>query len=407
MRMKIVMINSLYTPNIVGGAEISTQILAESLASEAEVHVLTTGGQRRTDGVRTEEVNGVTVHRLPHGNLYWIGDARKRGVLKRSARRMIDLYNPAQIRAVRRVVGSLEPDVVHTHNLSGFGASVWTACAAMGAPVVHTLRDYSLLSPVSSPLANPLLSRLYSRTSQGVSGQVAAVVGISSHILNRHLDAGLFPDADCHVIPNGVVGDIAGMDKDFDRKPLRIGCFGRIEPEKGVRELIAAIIGLPRGMVESVTICGEGSLREELEAEWRHDGRFRFTGKVKPEEARERMAAVDVTFVPSLWEEPFGRVIIESYQAGTPVYASAVGGIPDVVLQPDRCLFAPGSPAAIQDKIIEFYAMSGEEKRQLQAQALRHSRRFTSESLKGKHLELYERTRATSGGYKTAAAFGR
>src|SRR5690606_16432151 len=142
MSMKIVMINSLYTPHIVGGAEISTQILAESLASYAEVHVLTTGGQPRNDGVRTEEINGVLVHRLPHANLYWIGDARKRGVLKRSARRLIDQHNPAQIRAVRDLVGSLAPDVVHTHNLSGFGASVWKACADQEVPVVHTLRDY-------------------------------------------------------------------------------------------------------------------------------------------------------------------------------------------------------------------------------------------------------------------------
>lgn len=407
MSMKIVMINSLYTPHIVGGAEISTQILAESLASYAEVHVLTTGGQPRNDGVRTEEINGVLVHRLPHANLYWIGDARKRGVLKRSARRLIDQHNPAQIRAVRDLVGSLAPDVVHTHNLSGFGASVWKACADQEVPVVHTLRDYSLLSPVSSPLANPVLSRFYSHLSRSASRQVSAVVGISSHILNRHLEAGLFPDADPHVIPNGVIGDIGGAPKDFERKPLRIGCFGRVEPEKGVRELIAAIVGLPRSMIESVTICGEGSLRSELESQWRHDERFRFTGQLKPEEARERMAGVDVTFVPSLWEEPFGRVIIESYQAGTPVYASAVGGIPDVVLDPERSLFAPGSPAAIQDKMIEYYAMTAEEKRELQAQVLRHSRRFSSSALGGRHLELYERTRSTSGEYRTAAAFGR
>ena len=78
-------------------------------------------------------------------------------------------------------------------------------------------------------------------SSLGVSKRVSAVVGISSHILKRHTDAGLFPNAAKLVIPNVVDGGIAGAPKDFDRKPLRIGYFGRIESEKGVLELVEAV----------------------------------------------------------------------------------------------------------------------------------------------------------------------
>jgi glycosyltransferase involved in cell wall biosynthesis len=41
--------------------------------------------------------------------------------------------------------------------------------------------------------------------------------------------------------------------------------------------------------------------------------------------------ASDVTVVPSLWDEPFGRVIIEAMACGTPVVASKVGGIPEIL----------------------------------------------------------------------------
>ena len=253
-----------------------------------------------------------------------------------------------QIRAVRKLLDRLDPDLIHTQNLSGFGAAIWTAAKA-GVPIVHTLRDYSLLSPVSSPIANPMLSRMYQRSSLGVSKRVSAVVGISSHILKRHTSAGLFPSASKLVIPNVVDGEIAGTPKDFDRKPLRIGYFGRIEPEKGVRELVDAVRSLPREMVEQVVVCGEGGLRQKLVELCAGDDRFLFTGKVTPKEARatsRRSTHVRAFHLGGAVR----RVIIESYQVGTPVYASAVGGIPDAVWNPDDFLFEPGSADAIKEK---------------------------------------------------------
>lgn len=387
--MKIVIVNSLYSPHIIGGAEISTQILAETFVTAADVHVITTGRQKRNAGITSELINGVTVHRVPYNNMYWIGDSEKRGKLSKVARRLIDIYNPMQIGTVANLLKELKPDLVHTQNLSGFGAGIWTAFFKAGVPIVHTLRDYSLISPVSSPISSPLLSRIYRLTSLGFSKRVSAVVGISSHILNRHTEEGLFPNAEKLVIPNVVDGDIVAGEKDFARKPLHIGYFGRIEPEKGVRELIEGARSLPREMVERIYVCGEGKLKEELSESCRNDDRIVFTGKVKPKEARELMAKVDVTVVPSIWEEPFGRVLIESYQVGTPVYASAVGGIPDVV--PDRqFLFAPGSSGAIQDKLKEYYLFSDEEKRKIQRQCLEHSLKFTKQSLLERHTELYK-----------------
>ncbi|MBM7563609.1 glycosyltransferase family 4 protein [Paenibacillus sacheonensis] len=405
--MKIVIVNSLYTPHIIGGAEISTQILAETLASAAEVHVLTVGPQGRSAGVESEFINGVTVHRLPYNNLYWIGEGNNAGTLKKTGRRLIDLYNPVQIRTVRQLLARIDPDLIHTQNLSGFGAAIWTA-AKPGVPIVHTLRDYSLLSPVSSPIGNPALARMYQWSSRGVSKRVSAVVGISSHILKRHTDDGLFPNAAKLVISNVVDGDIAGADKEFDRKPLRIGYFGRIEPEKGVRELVEAVQSLPREVVEHVIICGDGGFRQKLTELCGSDDRFLFTGKVTPNEARSFMAKADVTFVPSIWEEPFGRVIIESYQVGTPVYASAVGGIPDAVWNPAEFLFKPGSADAIKEKITAFHGLPGEEKRRIQAECLKHCSGFTKGSLLDKHLDLYARmTKSGSPAYALTAVNGR
>ncbi|HEY9297546.1 MAG TPA: glycosyltransferase family 4 protein, partial [Phormidium sp.] len=51
----------------------------------------------------------------------------------------------------------------------------------------------------------------------------------------------------------------------------------------------------------------------------------------------------DLTVVPSLWSEPFGRVVIESMACGTPVVGSRIGGIPEILTGEFQAgLFEPG-----------------------------------------------------------------
>ena len=56
---KILIVNSYYAPNILGGAEISTQLLAEDLKKEYKVCILTTGAQK--SGIIKDEKNGVEI----------------------------------------------------------------------------------------------------------------------------------------------------------------------------------------------------------------------------------------------------------------------------------------------------------------------------------------------------------
>ncbi|MFT5367865.1 MAG: spore coat protein SA, partial [Candidatus Latescibacterota bacterium] len=58
-----------------------------------------------------------------------------------------------------------------------------------------------------------------------------------------------------------------------------------------------------------------------------------FTGFVGAKRLRYYYAAADVAVVPSLWEEPFGKVVIESMAMGVPVIGSCRGGIPEIITQ--------------------------------------------------------------------------
>jgi glycosyltransferase involved in cell wall biosynthesis len=60
----------------------------------------------------------------------------------------------------------------------------------------------------------------------------------------------------------------------------------------------------------------------------------------------------DVTVLPSLWSEPFGRSIIESMACGTPVVASRIGGIPEILTgEFQRGLFEPGNERDLSDTL--------------------------------------------------------
>ena len=62
--------------------------------------------------------------------------------------------------------------------------------------------------------------------------------------------------------------------------------------------------------------------------------------------------ASDVTVLPSLWSEPFGRTVIESMACGTPVVASRVGGIPEILTgEFQKGLFEPGNERSLADAV--------------------------------------------------------
>ncbi len=62
--------------------------------------------------------------------------------------------------------------------------------------------------------------------------------------------------------------------------------------------------------------------------------------------------AADVVVVPSTWDEPFGRTVIEGLSTGRPVLASRVGGIPEILDGPfARFLFERGDAAGLAERL--------------------------------------------------------
>ena len=343
------MVNSLYPPNVRGGAETSVRLLAEALVTAGhEVVVVSTSGNRHTHAAVHAGVRAIY---LPIANLFWPFDGRRHGFAARKAWHLLDLYNPS--RALRRLIAAELPDVVHTNNLQGFSVSAWRAAAAEQTPVLHTLRDYYLACGRcvrfrnGSPCARTCgPCRPIAEIRRAASASVAGVVGTSRFILDRHTQLGFFGHARIRrTIHNPADPDASPVSRPDRSQRLRLGYLGRLEPIKGVVQFAETLLRAPDCGAE-LLIAGTGSELQRLQRIAARSGdRIRVLGW-KPK--GEILGAIDALVVPSLWHEPLARSAIDAIAAGIPILASDRGGMPELVRNGENgLLFDPQRPESV------------------------------------------------------------
>ena len=344
--MKILYISTLYTPNLVGGAERVVQSIAEDMAVAGhEVVVLSATSQKST----VSWVNGVKVYYINLKNVYWPYGEKSNAAAAKALWHAFDTYNPWMTREVARILRVERPDLVHTHHIAGFSCLIWRAAKQLGLPLVHTLHDYYLLCPRCTMFRDGrncrtqcLQCQLYARPRKKPTNLVDIVVGVSSAILRRHLEFGYF-DATSQrtVIYNAYPLASATLGSDPPSVPIQFGFLGRLDPTKGLEVLLEAVRRLPQGRWRlKVGGRGPASYESYLRAKYKML-EVDFVGYVNPDSF---LPKIDVLVVPSVWQEPAGRVIMEAYAHGIAVVGARIGGIPELIEEDGTgLLFTPGN----------------------------------------------------------------
>lgn len=353
--MRILMACAAFPPFIDGGGPISAMIVARLLrAAGHDLTVVNVAGEDRH-----ETYDGVPVHRLPSLNIDW-NYRLPRPAWKKAIWHALENFNPRAFLVMRREIRRLRPDIVLTDSIENINVATWAAAKSCRVPVAHILRSTFLLCwkgsmwkdggncgrACGSCQATSYGKKLSSRF-------VDAVIGETGFIIGRHTEHGYFPNATTHAIP-GAIAPVTGArprsQPPADR-PLRIGFIGVHDPVKGLDTLAAAAHRLADEPVEFL-IAGTGqsdyakALPERFPAQ-----NTRFMGWTRPEEF---LPEIDVLAVPSLFREPFGRVVIEAFAHGVPVIGARSGGIPETI-QPgiNGALFEPGDDAALAAEILK------------------------------------------------------
>ncbi len=134
--------------------------------------------------------------------------------------------------------------------------------------------------------------------------------------------------------------------------------IARIEPIKGVRELVEALLNFRDVQSIILLIAGTGALQSELQARIRAAGlqeHIRFVGYQGEENILELLALADAFLLPSLGD-PYPLVVIEAEFAGLPVLLSdRVGCHPEALVEGENgLLFDPYDPASITQALQTF-----------------------------------------------------
>lgn len=246
---------------------------------------------------------------------------------------------PALIRWSRKHAINL----VHTHgsraNLLGRLSARWLGIPSL--TTVHSSLAHDYLSPWSARIALGL-DRLTLPLTSGI-------ITVSEYLAR---EVALRGGRNLETIYNGLspisFGDPTSARHHFRKQwgipadALVLGTIGRLHPTKGQIYLIKAATQLRLKFPNlHLLLIGDGPLRQSLALELQENAiPHTLTGYLP--RAYEALPAMDLFILPSV-SEGMGLVLLEAMQAGVPIVASAVGGIPELIRDGnDGLLFPPG-----------------------------------------------------------------
>jgi glycosyltransferase involved in cell wall biosynthesis len=126
---------------------------------------------------------------------------------------------------------------------------------------------------------------------------------------------------------------------------------GRLSLEKGVDRLIEAWKRIGGGE-RKLLIMGDGPERANLERQAAEVPGIRFVGFVTKSEQRRYWQEALFSVVPSIWLEPFGMTVLESWANGRPVVGHRIGALPELIRHGiDGALANPDSVDDLADKM--------------------------------------------------------
>jgi glycosyltransferase involved in cell wall biosynthesis len=287
------------------------------------------------------------------------------------------LWNPETFHELRELIRRERPEVMHcTNTFPLISPAAYYAARAEGVPIVQSLRNYRLFCVNAYFLRNGrvcedclgkgvpwpgVLHGCY-RSSRIASAVVAGMLSLHrglrtwARMVDRYfaltefsrrkfIEGGL-PARQVAVKPNFIHPDPGPGSGQGGYAAF----IGRLSPEKGIKTLLSAWTQLAGRL--PLKIIGDGPLADNVRAVAEKTAGIDWLGRRQPREVLELLGKAACLVMPSIWYEALPRTIIEAYAKGTPVVASRLGAMAELVHDGRTgLLFEPGNPVDLALKI--------------------------------------------------------
>ncbi len=323
------------------------------------------------------------------------------------------VWNRRHSRAVRQLIGRERPDVVHVHNtLPLISPAVYGAARAEGVPVVQTLHNYRLCCPnallfrnegpceacVGRVVAWPAVVHRCYRQSRAATTVVAAMLsahkglgtwqhGVAAYIVLSEFARRMFVrqglPAERIFVKRNVVTPDPGLG---DGRDGGVVFVGRLSPEKGVETLLNAwdeLVDVP------LTIVGDGPLSQRVKAAAARNPAIKPVGHLRPDAVLDLVGRAACLVCPSeCYEGPL--VVAEAFARGTPVIASRVGPLEEMVNHGlNGVLFRSGDPQSLAANVRTLLGRPMALRAMRRAARAGFDRRFSAEANYASLMQVY------------------
>ncbi|MGR8933892.1 MAG: glycosyltransferase family 4 protein [Gammaproteobacteria bacterium] len=314
-----------------------------------------------------EKLNGLNVERFRYAwpasaeTLCYQGGALINMRQNKSNLLKIPLLVACEYFAVKRLLLSRKYDFIHSHWILPQGFVGALATLPTNIPHIITVHGGDVFG----------LNNAIFRTFKRFTLKQAKAVTVNSSATLAAVNELSSPSARIHKIPMGIkIADISKTDRQVqrirekyrsDNNPLLVFA-GRLIHEKGLSDLIQAVAILNKHYPTlKLLILGEGQERkyfEALKTKLALTDTIEFCGWIQPEVVPYYLAAADIFIGPSIqtkngWKEAQGLTFLEAMSVKTPVIATRLGGISDIVKDCETGLLVEQrAPEQIADAVI-------------------------------------------------------
>ncbi|HKZ34506.1 MAG TPA: glycosyltransferase family 4 protein [Patescibacteria group bacterium] len=360
-RLNILVISNLYPPYYIGGYELFCKDVVDELTKRGHaVRIITS--QYKNEANETEKDIVRALHLL---------NSFEKGERAKYTQDQLESMKVSDQSVLLREIESFRPDLLYVWHMANLHKNLMNTLIHSKIPIVYHLEDrwipsfyyerfsyylgihvsylrYFLRDIWSLTDFIPILKkvwwrflRFFEKRTRNESDPLPRLtlrrsIFLSKALRDEHRTLG-FDVRGSIVVPNGInVHHFERKRRSFAGKNAKLLYVGRVAEKKGVQTLVKVLKLLRQGGFRpSLSIVGDTedpsflTYLKRLASEYQVSGQIRFVGGVKREEMSSYYHTHDILLFPSIWEEPFGLVLIEAMAARLPIVSTRTGGTKD------------------------------------------------------------------------------